>query len=85
MRVRRLPVLDELTRDGETVVLLGERAVLLSPLASAALADIGSLDWTSDVGLIGSLVARFGPVDDVGSVVFSLVSELAEAGLVELG
>ena len=40
MRVRRLPVLDSVTRDGETAVMVGTRVVVLSELASAALALI---------------------------------------------
>lgn len=84
MRVRRLPVLDELTRDGETVVLLEERAVLLSPLASAALSSLGPV-WTSGADLRVALEALFGAAPDPDGAVLALVSELESAGLVERG
>jgi hypothetical protein len=86
MRIRRLPVLDELTVDEETVVLLDERAVLLSPLASAALSTLSAPEpvWTSDLDLRGALEARFGVAPDPEAALFALVSELESAGLVEL-
>jgi hypothetical protein len=83
MRIRRLPVVDELSRDGETVVLLDEGAVLLSPLASAALANL-TLVWTSDADLRVTLEALFGVAPDPEGAVFALVSDLETAGLVEV-
>jgi hypothetical protein len=83
MRIRRLPVVDELSRDGETVVLLDEGAVLLSPLASAALANL-TLVWTSDADLRVTLEALFGVAPDPEGAVFALVSDLESAGLVEV-
>ena len=85
MRFARVPVVDEYTEDGETVVLLDDGRVLaLTEVPSAVLALLagGSREVTE---LTGELVAQFGePPAEGGSegVVRSVLDELSELGLV---
>lgn len=84
MRVRCLPLVDALERDGELVVMADDRVILLSELASCAL----TLAETSHdlSSLAAELVARFGPPPhgDEISAARSVLEELASHGLVTL-
>lgn len=82
--VRRLPVVDEVVVDGETVVMVGEQVMLLAPIAAALLALVDPLVWTSVDDLGARLSKEFGPPPADGSV-FALVRQLTEAGLLEQG
>lgn len=80
--LRRVPVDDELLLGDELVLLLGQRVVLLSPLASYALGRLGG-DWTEIVDLGAHLVAAYGdPGDD--TALTDLVDALTAEGLVEV-
>ena len=82
MRVRRLPVLDSVTREGETAVMIGTRVIVLSELASAALALIGDSSEVEQVS--HALVAEFGAPPGVDPVEATLMvlRELSGQGLV---
>jgi hypothetical protein len=84
MKVRALPVTDSVTRDGETVVMSGDRVILLSPMASAALALLTEPLDVSEVA--SALVRQFGeaPGIDVGEATRQLLEGLADAELVRL-
>jgi hypothetical protein len=84
VRIRRTRPVDEVTVDGETVVMVGDRVVLLSPLAAFAWSVLSEADWTSAPDLTAQLVAVFGAPDDPGGAVFALVSGLFQEGLVEV-
>jgi hypothetical protein len=75
---------DKVTIDGQAVVMVGDRVTLLSEMATFALAQLGEVDWTSDVDLTATLVARYGAPEHVRDAVFSLVSALLAEGLVEV-
>lgn len=80
--VRRLPVDDELLLDDELVVLVGQRVVLLSPLASYTLGRLDA-DWTPLEELRRVLVQEYGdPGRD--DAVEELLRTLAAEGLAEL-
>jgi len=84
MRVSRGSITDAVTRDGETVVMVGDQVMLLSPLASAALARI---DGDTDVAVVGAaLVEMFGapPDGDPISMTLSVLQDLSAAGVVKL-
>lgn len=84
MRVRRLEILDSVTRDGETAVMVNTRVVVLSELASAAFALIeGSID-VDEVTRV--LVEQFGapPGVDPREATLTLLGELSGQGLVAL-
>ena len=82
MRVRRLPVLDSVTRDGETAVMVGTRVVVLSELASAALALIEDSVEVDEVS--NALVEEFGAPPGIEPVEATLMvlQELSGQGLV---
>ena len=82
MRVRRLPVLDSVTRDGETAVMVGTRVVVLSELASAALALIEDTVEVDEVS--NALVEEFGapPGIDPVEATLMVLQELSGQGLV---
>jgi hypothetical protein len=85
VRARRVPVLDEHVEPHGSVVLVGERVLTLSAVASTALTALGP-QWSALDGVVTSLEAAFGPppdgsVDDAAGAV--LVS-LAALGLVEI-
>lgn len=84
MRVRRLPVADELLVEGELVVLSGQQVLVLSEVATGALDQLRADVWTTLEDLTASVESRFGLPDDGARAVFALVSELSDAGLVEL-
>lgn len=84
MRVRRLPVLDSVTRGGETAVMVGTRVIVLSELASAALVLI---EGSSEVEQVSqALVEEFGAPPGVDAVEATLMvlQELSGQGLVTL-
>lgn len=86
MLVERRPVMDEYVEGGETVVLFADGRVLaLSPLASAALAELGE-SRMSLAELAGRIVRRFGPPPggDSAAATQALLVELSESGLVSL-
>lgn len=85
MRAHRLPVTDSVTRDGETVVMVGDQVMLLSPMASAAwrlLADPLSVEELSE-----RLAAEFGPPPEGSerAATATLLDGLVCVGLVEFG
>lgn len=81
-RVRRVPADDELLLDDELVLLLGQRVVLLSPLASYALGVLTPA-WSEVADLRNRLVEEYGdPGDD--SALTELLEALAAEGLVEV-
>lgn len=82
MKVRRLEILDSVTRDGETAVMVNTHVVVLSELASAAFALIdGSVD-VDDV--TRALVEQFGapPGVDAREATLMLLRDLGGQGLV---
>lgn len=86
MRARRLPVLDRVDRDGESVVLVGREVVRLSPLAVRLLDECS--EWTDQASLTAALLQAFGEppagVDPQAATVEALTTLCAQ-GLVELG
>ena len=58
MRARRVPVQDEVVRDGESVVLLGRQALRLSAIGTTLLELTG--DWRDVAELTDDLTDRFG-------------------------
>jgi len=84
VEVRRVPVADELLVDGELVVLRGHEVLVLSEVASGALDHLGWDVWTSLTSLTDAVEERFGLPEEGADAVFSLVSDLSDAGLVEL-
>lgn len=83
-RARALAVDDQVVRDGESVVLVGDRVILLSALATALLEACP--DWTDLVALTDHLLARFGPPEDGDPVAATRAAaqELYGQGLVDL-
>lgn len=83
-KARALAVDDQVVRDGESVVLVGQRVILLSALATTLLQACP--DWTDLLALTEHLLARFGPPQDGDAVeaTRAAVHELHEQGLVEL-
>lgn len=84
MRVRRIPAVDELDRDGERLVLVSDRAVRLVGLAPAIL-DLTE-DWCGVEDLTVELVRRFGAAPGGGAdeLVQVALSDLEAEGLVEI-
>ena len=86
MRARRLSVLDEYVEDGEAAVLVQDRVVVLSQLATFALALV-SEGWTEVEDVARGLVDAFGtpPGDDTGlESTRAALETLASQELVEL-
>lgn len=85
MIARSRPVDDRVDRDGEALVLVGDRAVRLSAVATAVVDACP--DWTDVDDLAARLVSRFGPPPgaDAAPVTRAVLTELAQEGLVELG
>ena len=85
MIARSRPVDDRVDRDGEAVVLIGDRAVRLSAVATAVVD--ACTDWTDVDDLATRLVSRFGPPPgaDAARATRAVLAELAEQGLVDLG
>jgi hypothetical protein len=82
MRIRRLPVADELMIGDELVVLLDDTVLVLSAAASSALDHLVTGVWTSSERLVAHLEASVGLPDDGASAVSWLVSRLEDARLV---
>lgn len=85
MIARARPVTDRVDRDGEAVVLVGDRAVRLSALATAVVDACP--DWTHADDLAARLVTRFGPPPgvDAARATRVVLAELAQEGLLEIG
>jgi hypothetical protein len=82
MRIRRLPVADELMIDDELVVLVDDTVLVLSGVASTALDHLVTGVWTTSEALTAHLAASVGLPEGGASAVSSLVSELEDARLV---
>ncbi len=86
MRVRRRAFVDEYVEDGESAVMIEDRIVVLSPLATAMLSAMGS-DWVEVSGLAADLGRVFGAPPD-GVPVVEATEEalqcLAHDGVVEI-
>jgi hypothetical protein len=82
---RRRPVDDRLDRDGAAVVLVGDRAVRLSAVATVVVDACP--EWTDADDLASLLVSRFGPPPgaDAARATRAVLAELARVGLVDLG
>jgi hypothetical protein len=86
MRVRRRPFVDEYVEDGEAAVLIDDRIVVLSPLATAIVTAVGG-DWVEVQDLVTDLGRVFGPPPGGTTVVDATegaVRELADEGVVEI-
>jgi len=84
VRVRSVPVLDEVVRDDEAVVLVGGQVLRVSPLAHS-LRTLAA-DWTGLEELAARLAERHGdPGGDVVELLRAVVADLQGAGLVETG
>ena len=81
--VRRLPVDEELLLEDELVVLVGQRVVLLSPLASSALQAL-TTDWSEIADLERRLVEEYGDPGDEAALA-GVLDALAAEGLLEVG
>lgn len=81
--LRRAPVADEVTRDGETVVMLGGQVILLSPLASAVWQWMSESAAVAASQLVDLLVDRFGVPDGVDPEIATeaVVDDLVAVGL----
>jgi hypothetical protein len=85
VKVRRLPVVDRVVRDGESVVLVGREVIRLSALATHLLDRCA--DWTDLDDLTAALLAEFGntpPGVEPRAATEAAVTTLAEQGLVDL-
>ena len=84
MRARRLPVVDRVVRDGESVVLVGREVIRLSALATHLLDRCG--EWTDLDDLTSALLTEFGDAPegvDPHAATEAAVTTLAEQGLLE--
>lgn len=86
MRVRRVPFLDEYAEGGESAVLVGDRVLVLSELATTILAAIG--DETVSIDVVAAVLEEaFGaPPDgtDLPGATAAAVRELVAQGLLEI-
>jgi hypothetical protein len=88
MMLRRRPVHDVFTADGETAVLTDTEVVLLSPLAASLFVLLDS-HWIPHAALGPDLVAEYGEPDrsagftSVDAAVEVLADQLVRQGLVE--
>ena len=82
MKVKRLPVDDELSIDGELVVLVDDKVLVLSEVASEALHRLVTAVWTTAEALTAHLEVSIGLPAEGHAAVLSLVSTLEQAGLV---
>jgi hypothetical protein len=86
MRARRVPVRDEVVRDGESVVLLGRQVIRLSAIGTTLLELTG--DWRDVDDLARALTDRFGHPPEghsASAMTEAALQSLQEQGLVELG
>lgn len=84
MKLRRRPVEDELLIDGELVLLVDDSVLVLSEVASTALQGLVTEVWTSWADLCAHLDATVGLPPEGEQAVFSLVSALEDAQLVDV-
>lgn len=85
MRARRVAVRDEVTRDGESVVLLGRQVIRLSWIGTTLLELCD--EWHESNELSRALTDRYGePPDgsDATAMTEAALQALHEQGLVEL-
>ncbi len=84
LRTRRLPVADQLEREGEWLLLVDDRAVRVTGLAPVILGL--TEDWRTLDELVAELVQVFGeaPGDDASALVRQALDELAAQDLLEL-
>lgn len=82
MRLRPVAVLDAWTADGETVLLLDGRILLLSALAAVAWHAMTAGTWTPADALAAVLIENFGEPEDPETAMAAVVAELSAAGLV---
>lgn len=81
-RVRAVPVLDEVVRGEEAVVLVGGQVLRVSALAHSV-RELAT-DWTDLADLAGRLAERHGAPDgDPVVLLRAVVADLEAAGLVE--
>lgn len=85
MRARRLPVVDEYAHGLQVAVFAGGQVLVLSEVATAALLGVGE-DWTPLDEVAAHVGARVGPPPDgdLAQATRALLTDLADAGLVEL-
>lgn len=85
MRARRVPVQDEVVRDGESVVLLDRQVIRLSALGTTLLELCGQ--WRGVGELAAELAERFGaPPEgaDATAMTEAALRALHQQGLVDL-
>ncbi|MEJ3404868.1 hypothetical protein WDJ51_08990 [Rathayibacter sp. YIM 133350] len=82
--VRRMPWVDAVEREGELLVLIGERVLLLSTLARAIVEATDA--WTPVGEIVAMLEAEFGVPDgvDPDAVARAAIDALAADGVVAL-
>ncbi|MDF2144144.1 hypothetical protein [Knoellia sp. p5-6-4] len=86
MRARRVPVQDEVVRNGESVVLLGRQVIRLSAIGTTLLELTG--EWREVDDLTVDLTDRFGhPPEGYSAtdMTEAALQALHAQGLVELG
>ena len=86
MRVKRVPVEDEVVRDGESVVLLGRQVIRLSAIGTTLLELCD--EWRHIGELTAALTDRFGhpPIDyNATSMTEAALQALERQGLVQFG
>ena len=85
MRARRVPVQDEVVRDGESVVLLGRQVIRLSWIGTTLLELCD--DWRHSTELARGLTDRYGEPPagaDATAMTEAALQALHQQGLVEL-
>jgi hypothetical protein len=86
LRVRRRAFVDEYVEDGESAVMVEDRILVLSPLATATLSAMGS-GWVEVPGLAADLGRVFGAPPDgmhVMEATEAVLRGLAHDGVVEI-
>lgn len=86
MKVRRVPYFDEYAEGGESAVLIGDRVLVLSPLATSLLEAIGEETVEVDhiAGVLGELYGEPPDGVDLHAATALAVQTLADQGLVEM-
>jgi len=84
VKIKRLPVDDELLVGGELVVLTGQTVRVLSEVASIALDQLSRAGWTDMTTLTAALESAVGLPPEGSDAVSSLVRSLERAGLVTI-
>ena len=83
---RRTPVVDEYVEHGRSAVLVGERVLVLSEMATAVLDVVGIADATPLEVVTEALVERFGPPPgdvEPADACLEVTNVLVEQGLIE--